>query len=385
MDENALRELRRAVGKALGRKAPLYRCLSGLIRSLSEYLKPLEQPAALSEKPEGLIKAAGRFVEEARPLLESAGPLGEPVNLAILEALCFNRVGEDFAPERYQVMCGQNKVKLWCYDPSGYLRECLSKVRGSVLFSATFSPLPYFVSVLGGGEGAKTLAVPSPFPRENLRLLLADRVSTKYADREQSLPQVAQLIGAFAGAKTGNYIAYFPSYDYMEKTCELVRQRFPGLRILCQARAMGEGEREEFLASFSGENKETLLGFCVMGGLFSEGVDFSGDRLIGAVIVGVGLPKVCRRQELLREYYEKERGDGFSFAYRFPGMNKVTQAAGRVIRSENDRGAVLLIDARFSQEGYRRLFPPHWPAPLRVRSAAEMEAALRDFWNPSDP
>ncbi len=381
--------LRRTAGKE---EKALWGML-GRLNAAMLALRPLcgeEGRAELEEIPEEFLTALRRFSSRCEEWLERRREhrlRGQVLSLWF-EVRFFLRISELYGPEYVTLLSHRGSevaVRLLCLDPARFLDESMAKGRASVLFSATFSPLPYFVSVLGGGERAKTLAVPSPFPRENLRLLLADRVSTKYADREQSLPQVAELIGAFAGAKTGNYIAYFPSYDYMEKTCELVRQRFPGLRILCQARAMGEREREEFLASFSGENKETLLGFCVMGGLFSEGVDFSGDRLIGAVIVGVGLPKVCRRQELLREYYEKERGDGFSFAYRFPGMNKVTQAAGRVIRSENDRGAVLLIDARFSQEGYRRLLPPHWPAPLRVRSAAELEAALRDFWNPSAP
>lgn len=189
------------------------------------------------------------------------------------------------------------------------------------------------------------------------------------------------MIGAFARAGNGNCIAYFPSYQYMEQAKSLVEEKFPDLQIVCQGRNMEEKERESFLSLFSEENSKPLLGFCVMGGIFSEGIDFYGNRLVGAVIVGVGLPQVNRRQELLREYYEQERGDGFSFAYRFPGMNKVMQAAGRVIRSEQDRGSVLLIDSRFSQPSYRRLFPQHWDLPRSVRKSEEISGLLQEFWN----
>lgn len=188
------------------------------------------------------------------------------------------------------------------------------------------------------------------------------------------------MIGTFAKAGKGNCIAYFPSYQYMEQAKSLVEEKFPDLQIVCQGRNMEERERESFLSLFSEENSKALLGFCVMGGIFSEGIDFYGDRLVGAVIVGVGLPQVNQRQELLREYYEQERGDGFSFAYRFPGMNKVMQAAGRVIRSETEKGAVLLIDSRFSQPNYRCLFPPHWDMLHRVRKAEEMVLLLQEFW-----
>ena len=194
---------------------------------------------------------------------------------------------------------------------------------------------------------------------------------------------VAALIRSFARGSGGHTISFFPSYEYMESVADRVEADDPELETIRQGRNMSEEDRAAFLDRFCCGPSGVLGGFCVMGGVFAEGVDLVGDRLSGAVIVGVGLPKVSRHQELLRAYYERERGDGFSYAYRYPGMNKVMQAAGRVIRSETDRGAVLLIDSRFSQWGYRSLFPAHWQTPVPVRTAEEVSRALCAFYRGS--
>ena len=384
-------ELRKSEVLALRREAgksdkALGRLLTALNKAMLE-LRPLCGETGRADSgalPQDFVRQVQRFSAGCEEWLQAHAQAPQAAQLLPLwfQARFFLRIAELYGPEYVTQLSHRGsevELRLFCLDPSRFLDESMEKGRAAILFSATLSPLPYYISVIGGGERARTLSVPSPFPPENLLLLLADRVSTRYADREQSLPEVAALIGSFAAARGGNTIAFFPSYDYLEKTCERVHGAYPQLRLAVQARSMAEEEREAFLALFSEENTEPLLGFCVMGGIFSEGVDFAGDRLTGAVIVGVGLPQVNRRQELLRSYYERERGDGFSFAYRFPGMNRVMQAAGRVIRSETDRGAVLLIDSRFSQPGYRALFPAHWAAPLRVRSPEELARLLRDF------
>ena len=342
--------------------------------------------AESAEIPEDFLRALYRFSVKCEEWLEihREHPLRRQLLPLWFDVRFFLRISELYGPEYITQLRHRGSeiiIRLFCRDSARFLDESMGKGRASILFSATLSPLPYFVSVLGGGEEAKTLSIPSPFPKENLLLLLADQISTRYADRQRSLPEVAQMIGAFARAGNGNCIAYFSSYQYMEQAKSLVEEKFPDLQIVCQGRNMEEKERESFLSLFSEENSKPLLGFCVMGGIFSEGIDFYGNRLVGAVIVGVGLPQVNRRQELLREYYEQERGDGFSFAYRFPGMNKVMQAAGRVIRSEQDRGSVLLIDSRFSQPSYRRLFPQHWDLPRRVRRSEEISGLLQEFWD----
>ena len=176
-------------------------------------------------------------------------------------------------------------------------------------------------------------------------------------------------------------LPFFPSYAYLRQVHEDFAARYPGIRTLVQESRLDEAARAEFLAQFVPDPAETLLGFGVMGGIFGEGVDLAGSRLIGCAIVGVGLPQVNPQQEMLRRYYDAQNGFGFDYAYRYPGMNKVLQAAGRVIRTPEDRGAVLLLDDRFAQQEYIRLFPPHWRHIRYLRSCEELAAALQDFWN----
>lgn len=267
-----------------------------------------------------------------------------------------------------------------CLDPSTLIRSRMACGKATVLFSATLAPLPYFISVLGGDEKTPRYELPSPFTPARLGILLADTISTRYVDRDQSIGPVAQMINAFAAAKTGNYMVYFPSYAYMNAVCDWFETAFPTLTILRQEREMGETQREAFLAAFDAENTETLIGFCVMGGIYAEGIDLKGDRLIGTVIVGVGLPQMGDDRNLLRNYYDKNQGNGFDYAYKFPGMNKVLQAVGRVIRDASDRGMVLFIDSRFGESGYRSLFPPHLAHYIRVRNAEDVKGEAKTFW-----
>lgn len=380
LDEKALRALRRETGRIWGRKSPLYRCFSSFIHALSDYLKPLEQPATLKEKPDALLKSANHFVETARPLMEGAGSLHEALNLAVLDALRFARVGENFAAERYAVMCDQNKIKLWCYDPSNFLRDCLSKVRGAVMFSATLSPMRYYADLCGLDleKGDALLSLPSPFPPENL-LVMRLPLSTRFNDRARSLDELAQALLGLVRSRTGNYLCCFPSHAYMRALAERLEPELDGVRLLVQQGEMDDAAREEFLNAFQPRPQQTLLGCVVMGGVFSEGVDLPGDRLSGAAIVGVGLPQLCPELDALRAQYAERGLDGFRCAYQYPGLCRVLQAAGRVIRTEQDRGALLLVDDRYFRADYQALFPPHWQVES-VRTPSEMERRLRAFW-----
>ena len=270
-------------------------------------------------------------------------------------------------------------MKLFCLDPAPFLDECLALGRAAVLFSATLQPLPYFRETLGGGEEAKLLLLGSPFPQEQLGLFVAGGVSTKYADREESLRPVADLLAALVRGKTGNYIAYFPSYRYLKQVAEVFFERHPDIGTLIQESGMEEKAREDFLAAFSAASSGALLGFCVLGGIFAEGVDLPGEQLIGTAVVGVGLPQMGPEPDALRGYYSEKNGCGFEYAYQFPGMNKVLQAAGRVIRTESDRGVVLLIDSRFPAPRYQTLFPAHWGHWRRV-GLGDLPEKLEDFW-----
>jgi DNA excision repair protein ERCC-2 len=299
------------------------------------------------------------------------------------EVLSFLKIFELY-DERYITLIETDGTevlaRLFCLDPSKLLGERMSQGRASVLFSATLTPLEYFRNVLGGDPDSLVQRAPSPFPRENLCLLIYDRINTRYRNRENTLQEIADTIAATAGVKTGNYIAYFPSYAYMHAVYNVFRENYPDIRTTIQSADMKEHEREEFLEQFCIGNGETLVGFCVLGGIFSEGIDLCGEKLIGAIIIGVGLPQISPVMDMIREYYDNKNGMGFAYAYMYPGMNKVLQAAGRVIRSEEDRGVVVLIDDRFTTKVYRDLMPEHWQGYLQVHNIDQLRRIVSEFW-----
>lgn len=298
--------------------------------------------------------------------------------------ISFIRISE-FYDERYVTYvekCSKDVlIKLFCIDPSYLLGEAMKRGKSSILFSATLTPLDYFSYILGGEREDYKIKIPSPFPKWNLELLLADNISTRYKNRELSYAKLAELIYSVAKPRKGNYIAYFPSYKYMYDVLENFVGLESGFDIVYQRQEMGEAEKEDFLENFTSDRDNTLIGFAVMGGMFGEGIDLVGDKLSGAVIVGVGLPQVCLERNILRQYFQDKNDMGFEYAYIYPGMNKVLQAAGRVIRTENDRGVVLLVDERFSNYNYRELFPDEWSHVKRVRNSKAIEMAVKEFWD----
>ena len=270
-------------------------------------------------------------------------------------------------------------IRLLCLDPSAFVNERLACGRTSVLFSATLIPPGYYKNVLGCG-GARAVALESPFPHQHLGLYCLPGISTRYRQREASIQPISDALAALAAGKVGNYLAFFPSYAYLRQVYADFKARYPQIQTIAQESGLDDAGRAAFLERFSPDPSATLLGFGVLGGVFGEGVDLVGSRLIGCAIVGVGLPQVSPRQEMLRRYFEEKDGCGFDYAYRFPGMNKVLQAAGRVIRTEADRGVVLLLDDRFTQEGYRKLFPRHWSHMQYLSGTDALRRALADFW-----
>lgn len=270
-------------------------------------------------------------------------------------------------------------VKQFCIDPSLFLEQSLNKGRSSLLFSASFSPLSYYQETLGGKESL-AYRLPSPFPIENQQVLIASYLETTYRKREQSIPRLVEKIQRFIQGKTGNYMIFFPSYQYLDQVAEVFKETYPSTRTLIQGTKLNEQEREDFLAEFIVEPQETLVGFCVLGGIFSEGIDLRGSRLIGSMIVGVGLPQMNHEQELIKSYYDEKEQLGFAYAYQLPGMNKVLQAAGRVIRDMEDQGIVLLADQRFASSNYRKLFPPHWHEAKEVRTVEALSQTIHQFW-----
>ncbi len=370
------RSYRTLLGKAAGRRVPLYKALTEVINKLRSI--PFEEDAEekeINSLPDGLVPVMQALLEKVMdsfgdpPPFDAGQALGEVYQMVI--GFC---VAADRGLSNYALLCKkqgkERAVRLLCLSVAEHLQEATKKLSGVVCFSATLSPLSAMQKLLGGGEEDACFALPSPFPVENL-LVLRHRVDTRYALRRETAFQVAAAILHAFAAKPGKYIAFFPSYAYLKLVGMELMKSDPYLPLLIQENGMEEADREAFLAKFS-EDGRPLLGLAVLGGVFAEGIDLPGERLLGVMVVGVGLPMVCPEQEALRRHYEKTLGDGFAYAYRYPGMHKVLQAAGRVIRSETDRGMVLLIDQRYYQNDYLSLCPPHW------RFEAD---TLENFWH----
>lgn len=276
------------------------------------------------------------------------------------------------------------RAAMLCLDPSDFLAADFAKGRAAVLFSATLAPAGYYKDLCGLPD-ARAVALRSPFDPTNMGLWCARQVSTRYKDRADSIAKVSDLLAVMAAAQPGHYLAFFPSYSYLQQVWENFTARYPDQPTLCQESAMDEDQRTEFLAQFLSRDGKPLLGFAVLGGVFGEGVDLTGESLIGVAVVSPGLPQIGPRQEQLRDYFGETRGAGFDYAYRYPGMNKVLQAAGRVIRTPQDRGVVLLIDDRFLAPDTRRLMPPHWEHLRVVDSADAWKDELAAFWKKHEP
>lgn len=284
---------------------------------------------------------------------------------------CFEKINQDL------------KLKLFCVDPSIQLNDALKRCKAAVFFSATMTPMAYFQQILGCNENAGHLMLHSPFPAENYRLLISNRISTLYRRRESTKQQISSVIKTFIDQKKGNYLVFFPSYAYLQMVYEIYRSDYGDSDHILQTPSMSENERDAFLQQFNRNNSKTLVGFAVMGGIFGEGIDLVGERLSGAIVVGVGLPGISLERELIREYFAATLKAGFEFAYQYPGINRVLQAAGRVIRSETDRGVVLLIDQRYATHRYRSLLLKQWEINT-VRDQGQVADALKKFWYPNN-
>lgn len=275
---------------------------------------------------------------------------------------------------------GRFKVKLFCVNPAENLQDYLSYGRGTVFFSATLLPIHYYKSLLSVEKDDYAIYARSPFPNENRLLLQGRDVSTRYTMRGPEMyRKFARYIAETVRCRTGNYMAFFPSYSFMEDVYKEFDAAYAGADVICQSQYMGEKEREEFLKEFEKDHDGSLIGFCVMGGVFSEGIDLAEDRLIGAVIVGTGLPQVCNDREIIRKYFDEKGMRGFDYAYLYPGMNKVLQSAGRVIRTETDRGVILLLDDRFLQRQYREALPGEWEN-SHICSLPKLRGYMDSFW-----
>ena len=276
---------------------------------------------------------------------------------------------------------GSFLVRLFCVDPSRLLSRCMDQGASTILFSATLLPVRYYKTLLSGNQEDYAVYVNSPFPEENRLLMVAEDVSSRYTRRSPSeYRKVADYIRIVTQSRPGNYMVFFPSYQYMGEIEEILEEEPLKADLLVQGQGMGEAEKAEFLEEFEKERSHSLAAFCVMGGVFSEGIDLKEERLIGVIVVGTGLPMVCVEQEVLKGYFDETEEKGFDFSYQYPGMNKVLQAAGRVIRTPGDRGVILLLDDRFLRRDHLELFPREWEH-FQVVNRGNAARCLEDFWN----
>lgn len=276
---------------------------------------------------------------------------------------------------------GRFMLKLFCVDPSLNIQKRLDKGKSAVFFSATFLPVNYYKSLLSTKKDNYAIYADSTFDSKKRLLAMATDVSTRYTRRSRSeYERIAGYINAVVTQKTGNYMVFFPSYKMMNDVADVYCEKYADeTELMLQKNNMSEAEREEFLDRFSEESDRTLVAFGIMGGIFGEGIDLKNDRLIGAIVVGTGLPQISNERTILKDYYDAENGCGFDYAFRYPGINKVLQAAGRVIRTTEDTGVILLLDERFWQREYDLLYPREWSdrKPCNIANVGKLVA---DFW-----
>lgn len=380
--------LRKKIRKHFPKLARALDKASRQMLELEEDLKASQNPYQVLSNPGVLPVTLLTISGELEEILEEKN-LEEELRKEILE---FYFVVRDFlnvselVDENYVVYTecfGENdfRLRLFCVNPAANLSEYLKKGRSAVFFSATLFPMLYYRELLTTETDAYGIYVQSPFSAKNRRILIGSDVSSRYTRRNHTeYRKIAEYISRCVWQCQGNYMVFFPSYRLMEDVYQVYEEEFSvdWVRCIRQNSDMTEREREEFLEEFQ-SREGTLVGFCVLGGIFSEGVDLTGESLIGAIIVGTGLPQIGSEREILKEYYDRKKQSGFDYAYRYPGMNKVLQAAGRVIRTKEDRGVILLLDDRFLGRDYGEIFPREWKDRSSCRLNTVEEAVSR-FW-----
>ncbi|MEJ6949527.1 ATP-dependent DNA helicase [Natronospora cellulosivora (SeqCode)] len=278
-----------------------------------------------------------------------------------------------------QYISNDLKLKLFCIDPARNLKEVFKKSKAAVFFSATLTPLDYYQEVLAADDDYY-LQLLSPFDSKNLCLLVADNISTKFNKRKEGYNLIVEYLYTIVSSKKGNYLVFFPSYAYMKAVYELFNEKYPEVNTLLQYRGMTEKERLDYLQSFDG-NSNNYLAFAVTGGIFSEGIDLKGDKLIGTIVVGVAHPQITLERDLIKDYFQKKVSKGYDFAYLYPGVNKILQAAGRTIRSSTDEGVIFLIGERYENYQYSSLLPAYWhQIKKKVYSSKNLSILLKEFW-----
>ncbi len=374
-----------AVNQLNGTHSVLSSRLSALSNALMRHSRGIDSDVSVSaEPPKSITKAAAEFVAAYMESLDQ-GPALPDVFVDLFKSACRYVAINELYNQHHRVLTrisssGNRRsvsVTLKCLDAASFLLPQYKLFRSTVVFSATLRPAVFYRDALGLSEQAQHLELASPFDHSRVIHCVVSYINTRYRHRERSSAKLTAALFTMVSASPGNYMVFLPSYAYLEQAHAHFINAHPQVQTWAQSRHADIQEREQLLAGLS--EPGTRLGFAILGGVFGEGVDYVGDLLVGAAIVGVGLPGIGVEQDLIAENYREQGLDGYDYAYRYPGLTKVLQTAGRVIRSESDRGAILLIDDRFNQPAYKALFPEHWRT-NPVSSEHELAGFLSKFW-----
>lgn len=336
-----------------------------------------------SEAPLELCEILSSFIKFVDEYLARTNEENEELMDLYFDVYSFLSIS-DFYDKNYTTIYTKNfngmTIKIYCVNPQKVIEEKMKKAKSNIIFSATLIPMDYFMKMYSYDEEDFIINLKSPFDVKNRLLMIGDNVATTYNKRFETSEDIASYIANCVQAKKGNYMVFFPSYKYMELVFDEMKENYPNINISIQESNMSEEEKEEFLSMFDEDNKETHVGFCVLGGHFSEGIDLTNDKLIGVIIVGVGMPQIGIERDIIKDHM-KDSNKGFDYAYVYPGMIKVLQAAGRCIRTDDDKGVILLLDNRYSQRRYQSLFPYEWYPNFRVRKSDDVKTLCEEFWN----
>ena len=359
----------------------LNRSINAIVTALDQYARAQTGDEAVSEDfPDAVSKAASRFIEKTgQDLFDNKNHAIETLELAktIFRYQCISNLYGAHHRTICRTTLEQREVRLLCLNGFEFLKLTYPLFSSVCGFSATLSPAGYFMPALGLDPQAECLRLASSFPNEHLQVSIGSFIDMRYRQRDHYIARICETIYRSYQIRPGNYLVFFTSYAFMQKVQAHFTSAYPDLETRVQIRGSDDVQRADFLANFF--TLENTLGFAIMGGVFAEGIDYVGHSLIGAIIVGVGLPHASTEQQLIQQDFESLQLDGFDYAYRFPGLTRVQQSAGRVIRSETDRGVIILLDRRFQQAGYRHYFPPHWQA-QHCHNIDTLEQSLQQFW-----
>lgn len=385
IQKSSLINLRKATSKI---KPNPRSAINKLIKYIDEFVEDNEVEKAQfyyqEELDYELLKLVERIINKIDQILSENKKFTnrDKVLDGYFELLQFSRISDYYSSDYKYVVESKNDdifITQMCLDASKYILDVIDRrASGTVFFSATLDPIDYYVKLITNGEG-KSIRIESPFKQKHLGLFVDNNTSTRYRDRDRSIDDIIDSIYAMAETKVGNYIAFFPSYAYMDKVLETFDEE--AYEIFVQKRNMKQRERNKLLDEFSSTGETSKIGFFVLGGSFSEGVDYIGDMLSGVLIVGVAMPMFNKHNELLRSHFDEQFDEGFDYAYTYPGMNKVVQAVGRVIRTEEDKGIAILFDDRYTHRKYLELYPNHWSHYKVIRKNDFVQSALNKFWD----